>query len=109
MDWYSFGKASKEFGGTVIRLVGILLIYVFTFTWITAPTFIALFPETLTVNNSKSEGEVIVAILLWIVTFIFHIGAFAYVTGIVMTNRDRIKDRVKKLYERIQDGRSRTD
>lgn len=107
MNWQSFGDTSKEFGRAVTRVLCLVSIYVFTFAWITRPIFIALFPDTLV--NVHGDAQVMAAIFLWIVIFIFHIGAFAYATGIVITNRDWIKDRAKRLYERIQHDRPGTD
>ena len=107
MDWYSFGDASKEFGKAVGSVLCVVFIYVLSFKWMTAPIFMTLFPETLV--NVHGDDEVLIAIFLWIVAFVFHISAFAYVTGMVMTNRDKIKKSAKNLLGRIQDARSRTD
>ncbi len=107
MDWHSFGNASKDFGKAVGGVLSVVFIYVLSFKWMTAPIFMTLFPETLV--NVHGDGEVLLAILLWVVAFGAHISVFAYVTGMVMTNRDKIKKSAKYLLGRIQDARSRTD
>ena len=95
------------FGRAALYIVGIVLVYVFSFIWITQPIFLALFTKTLDMKGG--ESEVIVAVFLWIAVFVLHIGAFAYSTGLIAKNRDRIKKSAKDFIERVHNGCSGTD
>jgi hypothetical protein len=107
MNWGEYSEASMAFGKGVLYIVSIVLIYVFSFLWITHPIFLALFTKTLDMKGG--EDEVILAVFLWIAVFVLHIGAFAYGTGLIAKNRERIKTGVKNLVERIGNGCSGTD
>ena len=107
MDWEEYSHAATTFGKWALYMVGIVLVYVFSFVWITHPIFLALFTKTLDMKGG--EDEIIVAVFLWIAVFVSHIGAFAYCTGLIARNRERIKTGVKNLVERIGNGCSGTD
>ena len=107
MDWGEYSEGSMAFGKVALYIVGIVLVYTFSFIWITQPIFSALFTKTLDMKGG--ENEVIAAVLLWIVIFILHIGAFAYSTGLIAKNRDRIKKSARNFIERVHNGCSRTD
>ena len=107
MDWYSFGNTSKEFGVAVGKALSLILFYIFTFAWITVPIFSALFTKTLSLNGS--EGEIIMAIFLWIAVAIFHMAALSYTIGIAATNRGRVVEFVKEIWENEWKKSSRTD
>lgn len=107
MNWGEYSEAAMAFGRTALYIVGIVLVYVFSFVWVTRPVFFALFTKTLDMKGG--ENEVIAAVLLWIAIFVLHIGAFAYSTGLIVKNRDRIKKSAKNFIERVHNGCSRTD
>ena len=100
MNWGEYSEASMAFGKGA-------LIYVFSFLWITRPIFLTLFTKTLDMKGS--ENEVILSVFLWIAIFVLHIGAFAYSTGLIAKNRDRIKKSAKDFIGRIHNGCSGTD
>ena len=107
MNWGEYSEASMAFGKGALYIVSIVLIYVFSFLWITHPIFLTLFTKTLDMKGS--ENEVILSIFLWIAIFILHIGAFAYGTGSIAKNRDRIKKSARNFIGRIHNACSRTD
>ena len=108
MNWGEYSEGSMAFGRAALYIVGIVLVYVFSFIWITQPIFSALFTKTLDTTKG-SESEVIVAVFLWIAVFAFHCGAFAYGTGLIARNRGRAVKFVKEIYENEWKKSSRTD
>jgi len=107
MDWEEYSQVSMAFGKGAAYVVSMVLIYIFSFVWITHPIFLALFTKTLDMRGS--ENEVVGAVCLWIAIFVLHCAAFAYCTGLIAKNRERVAKFAKEIWENEWKRGSRTD
>jgi hypothetical protein len=100
MDWEGFADGCICAGKVIVGIAGAAVVVIGSFSWITVPICLALWPGLVEVNTDPGMC------IPWIGIFILHLGVWLLLAGIGIKQLPPI---VEKWVKRIVDARIRED